>query len=314
MKTAFVYLTDKRGYNLTEHAVAAAMVTQKTTTDLIIFCAGFEPEANSRLMTEATKKGFSLEFRQACQPAALVGRYVANGHHAHVTSTTLLKMNVLDTLSKEYERALYLDGDVLLMEAVDLESIDFEGAPIAAVYDIAKVGGLSTELDFYKNCADHNRSPHYFNAGVIAVDFARWDPSFIEKYNQEVRRHAVSCDYKTECSCEDQCAWNRAFERVWKRLPLNMNFQACAMFSQRWHYASVRHYVGKTKFIPFKAWRNDEKDIDLLNKARKILGLHTFGMVGTRWIRALNVVRNRNQTKVVCEAIDRVETMYSEKM
>jgi lipopolysaccharide biosynthesis glycosyltransferase len=314
MKTAFVYLTDKRGYELTEHAVAATMITQKTKADLIIFCAGFQPRTDCGLTSAARELGFKLEFRQAVTSQDLVGQYVANGPHAHVTSTTLLKMNVLDALSKEYDRAIYIDGDVLLMESMDVEKIDFGEAPIAAVYDIAKVGGLSTERDFYKSCAEHGLSPHYFNAGVIAANFARWNPSFVEKFNEEIRRHAVNCDYKENCSCDDQCAWNRVFERMWKRLPLTMNIQACAMFSERWEYASVRHYVGKTKFMPFKAWRNDEKDIDLLNKARKILGLPAFGIWGARWVRAANVARHRNQTKLVCEAIDRIDIMYSEKM
>ena len=314
MKTTFVFISDGRGYSLTEQAVAAAMATQRTTRHIIIFCVGFTPSSGSRLILAGRREGFDIEFREIEIFDEATTAYTASGAHAHVTSATMLKMSVLDLLSAEFNRAVYLDFDILLMENFNIENIDFDGHPVAAVYDIAKVGGMVTEPYFYENCLKNGRSPHYFNAGVIAADFGVWDSGIVANYDRAVQSHSATCHYIENCSCPDQCAWNMAFERNWKRLPLTMNLQACAMFSERWQYASVRHYVGKAKFMPFKARRNDTRDTELINKARKYLGLPPIRMGWSRFIRPLNVWRNRWQTDSTCEAINRVEKMYSQKM
>ncbi|MDE1901940.1 MAG: hypothetical protein KGI37_09895 [Alphaproteobacteria bacterium] len=323
MKTALLFLTDERGYSLTEQAVAAAIVTQKTTRHIVVSCVGFMPPDNSRLAVAAEKQGFNLEFRAISKFDEGKLPYRAEGAHAHVTSAALLKMAAMDSIAGEFDRAVYLDGDILLMEDVNIEKIDFEDYPVAAVYDIATVGGMSTEVDaggnisksdFYDNCVKNGRSPHYFNSGVIAADFSKWQDNFIVNFNSFVGAHSTNCDYINKCGCMDQCAWNRVFERSWKRLPLMMNFQACAMFSERWQYAAIRHYVGRAKFMPFKGWRNDARDTRLINQARQLLGLPPVGAGWSHFVRALNVWRNRRQNILTCEAISRVEKMYAEKM
>jgi Glycosyl transferase family 8 len=158
------------------------------------------------------------------------------------------------------------------------------------------------------------RSPHYFNFGVIAVNFANWNPHYVHRYREAVKSHALNCDYKTDCGTNDQCAWNMTFERSWRRLPLTMNFQATAIFSERWSSSTVRHYVGRSKYIPFKPWRNDVKDTTLINEARDILGVGPVGLPCSKIIRALNVIRNRKKTEAVGQAIGRIEAMFCEEM
>lgn len=314
MKTAFVFMTDQRGLVLTEHAVAAALVTQRTTQHIIVFCDGFEPPQQTRLQAEASNRGLKVEYRSLGGVNRPRNGYVATGAHAHVSSTTLLKMVAIEVLSTEFERVAYLDGDILLMKDFDLAQIDFGDATIAAVYDIARSGAMASEKDFFERCASYGRSPHYFNAGVIAADFRHWNSEFAYRYNEALDEHANGCDYKVNCSCPDQCAWNRAFERAWKRLPLTFNFQACAIFSESWTEAVVRHYVGPTKFIPFRPWRNDALDTALINRARNILGLASVGHWAAPLARSMNKIRNLHFAKASDAAIERIQGMYSEAM
>ncbi len=96
-----------------------------------------------------------------------------------------------------------------------------------------------------------------------------------------------------------------------KRLPLSMNFQSTAMFSRGWHSAIARHYVGKAKFLPYRAWRNDSKDSQLLNQARRMLGLSSIGSHGwPRLARMLNVTRYRMGGHGLDDGLTRIEDMF----
>ena len=313
-KSALVFLTDQRGFELTEHAAAAALITQGSIRHIIVFCVDFLPLEQTRLQEQAKNRDFAFEYRPIDGVCSARVGYVASDAHSHVTSAALLKMAALNALSTEFDRALYVDSDVLLMQDFELAKIDFGGAAIAAVYDIARSGGLSSDPDFFERCAAYGRSPHYFNSGVIAVDFARWNAHYVLQYNLALLEHAKRCDYKADCSSTDQCAWNRVFERAWKRLPLTLNLQACAMFSYHWTDAVVRHYVGPVKFIPFRAWRNDALDTVLLNQARRVIGLPPLGYWPARLVKSINAVRNYQFAKAADAAIFRIQQMYIEPM
>ena len=314
MLTTLVFLTDERGRLLTEHAAAAAVVTQRHVPHIIIFCVGFLPDQPTVLQSAAKTQGFNIEYRPLAAGSRRTDGYLAIGPHAHVSSAALLKMEALHTISKEFDRALYLDGDVLLMQPFDVGSIEFDGATIAAVYDIAKAGALSTDLDFSTRCDAHGRSPHYFNSGIIAADFTKWHGELPRQYDAYLKDHAEGCDYKVNCSSPDQCAWNRTFEKVWKRLPLTFNFQACAIFVNHWTTATARHYVGPTKFLPFKPWRNDSQDTQLLTKARSILGLPAIGMPLAGLARSLNRIRHGQTIEETDQALVRIDQMFHQTM
>lgn len=307
MKTAVVLVTDQRGLLLTQHAAAAALQSQTAKHDYWIFCDGFFPPNSDALISSAQRLGINLTYAPITDTSVEEHNLLS-----HVSSTTMLKFAAIAKLIPSYERVLYIDGDVLLMKEFGLQSIDFESHAIAAVYDIAECAAI-TCAEFNENCLKSGQSPHYFNAGVIAVDSAKWNTEELQPlYSELCRQHRSFCGYKTNCASSDQCAWNLLFSKDWKRLPLTMNFQACAMFSEKWKYATARHYVGKNKYLPYKPWRNDEADIRLINEARSLLGLpprRTFALTA---IRQLNNWRNRRQNAIFCEAIDYIEKRYAE--
>lgn len=313
MRTALVLVTDEHGYWLAEHAAAVALITQRTIRNIVIFCVGFSGEPKGRLAVAAATGGFSLTFRTLAPSTFSADK--SKSYHSHVSSAALLKLPALNSLRQEFDRVMYIDNDILLMENVNIEDIDFDGLPVAAVYDIAMVGALYDSADFYKNCEQHSHSPHYFNSGMIIVDFAAWRSDFATRYARAIAEHGGGCGYRNPCSSIDQCAWNVTFERSWKRLPLSMNFQSTAMFSRGWHSAIARHYVGKAKFLPYKAWRNDSKDSRLLNEARKMLGLSPIGSHGWPGLtRMLNVMRYRLEGHGLDDGLTRIEDMYRKSL
>ena len=185
----------------------------------------------TRLQTAAQAREFIVEYHPLTVTAEQTDGYVAANSQSHVSSVALFKMAALSAVSKQFERALYLDGDVLLMQDFDIASIEFEDITIAAVYDIAWAGALSTELDFFSRCEVHGRSFSYFNSGIIAADFSGWNDEIPNQYDFYHRGHVESCDNKLNCRFSGQCTWNRTFQKKWKRLPLPLNVQACSYSS-----------------------------------------------------------------------------------
>lgn len=308
MRKVILHVTDKQGLNLAEHSVAVALLTQ-SISQYVIFCVDFEPPFENLLVSSAQQIGKSVEYRPLATPQEFDELYRSKGAHSHVTSAASLKMNALLSLQGEFDRALYIDNDVLLMKDFGLDQINFGEAPIAAVYDIAKVGGIGSDADFQKRCKASGLSPHYFNSGVIAARLTALTSTHVELYQNALKHHST-CGYADDCSCDDQCAWNVAFATQWKRLPLTLNFQACAMFSDGWANAIARHYVGPQKFLPIRAWRNDRKDTTLIANARVLLGLSATQKQILDIVRRLNALRNLKMQKSANDAIAAINKMY----
>lgn len=308
MRGAILWVTDERGFNLAEHSVAVALLTQRATPCLI-FCVGFEPPASTNLALAARRLGVSVEYRPLKKRETTEKLHRGKGAHKHVSSAATLKMDAVWSLKGEFDRALYVDSDVLLMEDFGLEAVDFEGFALAAVYDLGKVGELGDDTGFHSRCEENGLSPHYFNAGVLATDLAALSEKHVEAYQKALIDHFNRCGYNPTCSCNDQCAWNMTFEGAWKRLPLSHNFQACAMFNKGWQQAKARHYVGSAKFIPLRKWRNDRRDTALIREAQILLGLSPAKKAGLGIVRYLNVLRNSAARRNAGRAVARVEEM-----
>lgn len=309
MRSAILWVTDERGLDLAEHSVAVALLTQRATPCLI-FCVGFAPPASTNLSLAAKRLGGAVEYRPLEKRETTQKLHRGKGAHKHVSSAATLKMDALWSLKGELDRALYVDNDVLLMGDFGLEAIDFEGLPLAAVYDFAKVGELGDDIGFHRRCEENGLSPHYFNAGVLAIDLAALSEKHVEAYQTGLIDHFNRCGYNPACSCNDQCVWNMTFAGAWKRLPLSHNFQACAMFNKGWQAAKARHYVGPAKFIPLRKWRNDRKDTALIREAQILLGLSPVRKAGLGIIRHLNVLRNAAARRSAGRAVARAEEMH----
>ncbi len=308
MRTAICFVTDAKGFELTEHAAAIAALTQETVRDIVVFCVDFSPENKNDLINLGNNFGKNINYRTISRDGVKASSNVTS---THVTGAANMKLTALNELSSDYERSLYIDSDIILVKNIDLEKINFRGRPIAAVYDIAKVGDIPNET-FHRRCEETGRSPHYFNSGFIAVNYEHWDSDCLRLFNVEFERHRLSCDYSVNCGLQDQCVMNLVFEKNWARLPLTFNLQGCAIFSERWTQAAVRHYVGKGKFIPLKFLYNDSVDVGLINRARAALGREGLGSAAPDWMIHLNRFRHRRYKKIIDNAITSVEMMFAE--
>lgn len=85
-----------------------------------------------------------------------------------INQTTYYRILLADLLPKEITKVLYLDADIItLADIAPLFDTEIEGVAIAAVAD----GILSQQQRWLALSVEQ---PHYFNAGVLLMNLARW--------------------------------------------------------------------------------------------------------------------------------------------
>jgi lipopolysaccharide biosynthesis glycosyltransferase len=306
IRSAVVYVIDEKGYELARHAATSFILTQASFQDVHLFCDSFSPSPSDRLTELGRERGVRVHI----EPIDNRHTEITQGQ---ITKTHFLKLEAVDRIVKAYDRVLYVDNDILFFDEIFLERIDLEGLPVGAVYDIAETGCL-TNPDFIKDCRRNNRSPHYFNSGFMLFDSSKWSHEFKDIFLQFSLEHKLKCDYKQNCTLNDQCSFNRLFENNWKRLPLNFNVQACAKFTGRWDRALVRHYQGPSKFIPVRPWRNDARDMRLIKGIRLALGYKDRSYPPSNILFGLNAFKRRAWIEKVNEGLELLELMACEPM
>jgi lipopolysaccharide biosynthesis glycosyltransferase len=119
-----------------------------------------------------------------------------------------------DALPDTLERAIYLDGDLLVLDAVDvLWTTDLDGLIIGAVQD-AVIPRVSSPLGLrhYRELGCRPEDP-YFNAGVLVVDLEAWRRQQVgPKALQYLQR------YERSINLADQDALNAVLHNRWKPL------------------------------------------------------------------------------------------------
>ena len=303
MKTAFVYVTDQRGYNLAKHSAISVALSQPGPGDIHIFCYRFLPEPSSNLLAILTEQGMRLYVHDISDP-----QLEAHEALGHVTTPTLLKLTAVAAIVGQYDVVTYLDNDILVMQDLRLDQIEFGSSPIAAVLDMdLSTTGVMRESVWAGGTAIES---DYFNAGFMVFAARNWrGPEFLAAYAAALDQHDIGCCYKLRCTSIDQCALNSVFARHWVRRPLTYNMQASAKFTDLWQRASVRHYCGTSKFLPFALFRNDGRDVRYLNRIRRAMDLPGRPFP---WLYAalfdLNAFRHRNYGKQMERFLQDVET------
>ena len=121
---------------------------------------------------------------------------------------------VPDVLPEAIDRMIYLDGDLLFLDAIEtLWNTDISGAIIGAVQD-AVVPYVSSPLGLrrYRELG-YQRTDPYFNAGVFIVDRDAWREHRVgEKAIDYVHR------YERSINLADQDALNAVLHDQWRRL------------------------------------------------------------------------------------------------
>ncbi len=298
MTTAFVYVTDRRGFDLAAHSAMSVSLSQPGSCDIHIFCYRFMPEHASDIRAAMAGVGADLTFHSISNHAL--------EHHStygHVTTPALLKLPAVEALTGSYDRLAYLDNDILVFDCLNIEAIDFGTEPLAAVLDmdLSQKGSLRGSV-WSGGSREIQDFGHYFNSGLMIFDsnnFRRKD--YILDYAVALDDHERNCSFKIDCRSVDQCALNMTFAGNWLRLPLGFNTQAGA-----------RHYCGTRKFLPMSLFRNDSRDVRYLNRIRDKLNLPTTGFpLLYEALFRLNVLRNYRTDLPMRRYLEAVQALYA---
>lgn len=297
MATVMMFLTDGDRLDMTRHALAAAMLTQGARVDYALYLHDGLLTPGDPLLTHARDHGLILHCHSLGPATA--------------TDTAPLTIAAMGQMCRHYDRVVAMDSAMLAMQPVNVDSIGFDRYPIAAVYDFVDGTGVDNP-ELWHNCRTHRVSPHYFNTGMIVALGSRWDEGFLARYRHWQQIHAQACPYRTGCRSGDRCVWNLTFQNNWQRLPLDMNYQAGAMFTPGWTTAPMRHY-GEQGFLPLRIRRSDTRDIALINAARQqVLGLPALGLPFNWPVRLADMARNHRRRDGVAEAMAALTGMMAQ--
>ncbi|MGD0962235.1 MAG: glycosyltransferase [Methylomonas sp.] len=289
MNSALIYVTDKKGFELTIYSISSFVLTQNPQWDIHLFCHDFIPDDITDIKSRCNQAGFNLIISNITD--VFISNLLTKGH---VTSAAYLKIVCVLALKDQYERILYADNDILFVESINLNNINFDNMPLAAVIDIADCGEIS-DPSFNETCVKNGVSQKYFNSGFMYFNalILRNDTTIMDRYLEFLGIHQSFCWYKMNCRTNDQCVLNRLFCDQWTLIPLKYNVQGCLKFTQYWSRAAVRHYQGSNKFIPVKPWRDDNKGRRLVAEIEEFLGLTPikyYKLEGVLFY--LNILRN----------------------
>ncbi|MCB8876292.1 glycosyltransferase family 8 protein [Acidisoma silvae] len=295
MKVCFVYVTDERGFDLTTLSALSLGLSQ-SRPDVHILGHKFLPQASKEFKEAAAKLDMRVTFGSVEDAAA-------ERHETfdHITTPSLLKLAAVTSLVSDYDRIVYIDYDFLVFKKLDIEGLNFDGRPIAAVadLDLNYINGVK-KLDWRDQSSLSASLGTYFNSGFMIFDAATWRVDFLRQYQAALDAHALSCDYVVDCTTPDQCALNKVFSDNWRELPADYNMQAAGKFTKSWQTAATRHYCGARKFLPLSPLRSDYRDTGHINAIHDLLGRPTSRLALAYWVLfKLNCIRKYRASEPV---------------
>jgi lipopolysaccharide biosynthesis glycosyltransferase len=157
---------------------------------------------------------------------------------------TYWRIPAIEELAHTYDRILYLDTDLFVnsRSVGDLFGIDMTGHTLAAVLDVHHTVRPARKVAEFQ--AVGFSDAHYFNAGVLLVDTARW-------CEQGAYAHMLElCSAHGQAlSRHDQSLLNLAFKDNWLELSPVWNWQYSHRNSFLTEWASPRliHFAGAHK-------------------------------------------------------------------
>jgi len=136
---------------------------------------------------------------------------VVGGYFTTMTYARLLMGNLLPL---EFDRILYLDGDILARGDIsELWTADLQGKTLGAVIDLPR-------YPFNRNLG-LPADALYFNAGVLLIDLRRWRERKIGE-----RALTFAREHPDRLRWSDQCALNFVLHDDWTVLDRIWNFQS----------------------------------------------------------------------------------------
>lgn len=180
-----------------------------------------------------------------------INKYNEEGYY--VSSTALLKFDIADLLP-QYDKVLYIDGDVLILKDIStLYEINIDDYFVAAIPDMAAVD--SCHFD------EHLNVKNYFNSGVMLLNASLIRKNNISKQLYEVKR--LNPDYK----CMDQDVFNDVFYGRVLYLPPKYNLMFYNFLIAKYSLGRVNEFYN-TDYSSFQEMEEDAVIIHLTNEKK----------------------------------------------
>lgn len=218
-----VLATDERFVVPTAAALRSLSLHEVDPISVWILASGVDGQARARVESSIHGDALALNWIDATTTD------VGDTTRSHIGRATYLRLAVGDLLPASVEKALYLDGDVLVQDTLaPLWDVDLDGAVALAVrsvnYPFICTYGA---MDHWPALELDPRAP-YFNAGVMLIDLHAWRRTDV---GGEALRHLASPLANGRLA--DQEALNAVLAGRWKELPPRWNQQTPLLHRNR---------------------------------------------------------------------------------
>jgi lipopolysaccharide biosynthesis glycosyltransferase len=167
----------------------------------------------------------------------------------NLSKMTYARLLVPRVIPEDFERVLYLDADILVIDNLEaLWKTNLIGAPFAAVSDLYlhtsfELKGIEPEIGRLNHPEFTNLPPirNYCNAGVLLINLPRWREHMISE------KALAFLAANPHTSNVDQDAINVSANGQWKAISGRWNFQDSYSTDPREKRAAIVHFVTQHK-------------------------------------------------------------------
>jgi lipopolysaccharide biosynthesis glycosyltransferase len=296
-RIAVAYICDRKYHDITLYSIASIARSHRYPLDFFFLQSGYRAAIPPPLAAFIGSRGHSVERLEAPRPGG-AAKLEAPGErnrekHSHISGTALLKANAIEALAHSHDYILYIDGDTLAFGDLGCEALCGFAETAGVCLDLAIGTGADDPLIF-RRCEQAGISPFYFNSGFMLINAAKWrETNALSRFAGNFARHQRQCPYLDPCPTHDQCVFNMTFQGDVVELPMTLNVQKCALQTELWRDALLRHYTGPYKFLPVRPWRCDRREHALLRSISRETGLPAPGLYDLGLSYSLNGLRRR---------------------
>ncbi len=279
-------------------SVAISSLIEKASKDydydIIILNSGLKEE-NMHKIKEYEQDGITIKFEDVRKKIESIMDSLSLRLRDYYSVSIYYRL-FIPSLYPEYNKAIYLDADIVLVDDISkMYNEDLTGYIVGAVTDDV-VMGHETFREYSKKMIGLEPSK-YFNSGVLLMNLEEFRKEKIE----EKFLHLLE-KYNFDVICPDQDYLNflckgrvKYFEKGWDRMPLpddkfddrKLHLIHYNNFNKPWNYDDILYgeifwscakksncfdeiYALKGKYTPYDIEKDKEGYINLLNQSKKI--------------------------------------------
>lgn len=218
---------------------------------IVVICVDVSQASKDRFRRFASER---VAFSLMDADGTTVQQFSEAGNH--VTATTYVKFSIARLLP-QYDRLLYLDGDILVQQDItELLAYEVDGYYIAAVLDMSAMA----EVQWHRRL-DRLR---YFNAGVMLLNGSKLREENLEKKLFDARKRDAEKE-QPEYLCMDQDVMNDVFDNRFKALPLRWNMMTYNMLKSAFTINQINRFY-HTDYHDLNAMQDDAAILHLTNE------------------------------------------------